>query len=72
VTSPRSPATYPIVEKQSPNVNTFLIAILIAISGWTLKEVIDHGKQLARFTERVEGLASRVDDLEKRVRFFRQ
>ena len=40
-----------------------LITILLALTGGILREVIDHGKQLAKLSERIEALAGTVEEL---------
>ena len=42
--------------KDTMNINTVLLTIVLALSGWTLKKVSDQGEQVAAMTARVQNL----------------
>lgn len=54
-------------EPSSPNLNTVLIGILLALSGWTLKTLVEQGVVLATITERVTGHDRDIIELKSRV-----
>lgn len=42
--------------KDTMNLNTVLLAIVLALSGWTLKKVSDQGEAVAAMSVRIQNL----------------
>lgn len=42
--------------KDNMNINTLLLTIVLALSGWTLKKVSDQGEAVAAMSVRIQNL----------------
>lgn len=49
------------------NLNTVLLGIVLALSGWTLKTVVEQGTMLATVIEKVAGHDRDINDLRTRM-----
>ncbi len=49
------------------NLNSVLLAIILGLSTWTIKEVTEQGKEFAAITERVAANTRDTADLRTRV-----